>query len=107
MGQIFHTDDIGTGFFGSFSSSALGRTPDRPNGLIGAALRLLTRPCRVETGGWAEGAPASDAAGEAVARDYFMAQGAAQELLWVYRERPTSRTPASAAPRWFLHGIYA
>ena len=73
----------------------------------GAALRLLTRPCRVETGWWAEGAPASDAAGEAVARDYFMAQGAAQELLWVYRERPTSRTPASAAPRWFLHGIYA
>ena len=24
MGQIFHTDDIGTGFFGSFCSSALG-----------------------------------------------------------------------------------
>ena len=31
----------------------------------------------------------------------------AQELLWVYCERPTSRTPAGAAPRWFLHGIYA
>ena len=73
----------------------------------GAALRLLTRPCRIEAGWWAGESLASEAGDEAVARDYFMAQGPAQELLWVYCERPTSRTPAGAAPRWFLHGIYA
>ena len=59
----------------------------------GAALRLLTSPRRVEAGWW------DDAA---VARDYFVAQGAA-ELLWVYRERATSQ---QSAARWFLHGLY-
>ncbi|MFT3777291.1 MAG: hypothetical protein QM772_03250 [Ottowia sp.] len=61
----------------------------------GAALRLLTSPRRVEAGWWSE----------AVSRDYFIAQGVAAELLWVFRERPTVRLP-DATPRWFLHGLY-
>lgn len=60
----------------------------------GAALRLLTAPRRIEAGWW-------DQAG--AARDYFVAQGAAAELLWVYRERTTSQQPGA---RWFLHGLY-
>lgn len=59
----------------------------------GAALRLLTAPRRIEAGWW-------DAA---AARDYFVAQGAAAELLWVYRERATTQQPGA---RWFLHGLY-
>ncbi len=69
----------------------------------GAALRLLTSPRRVEAGWWS-GAVQEEGAG--AARDYFVAQGAAAELLWVYRERPTSQRP-DAAPRWFLQGLYA
>jgi protein ImuB len=60
----------------------------------GAALRLLTAPRRIEAGWW-------DKTG--AARDYFVAQGAAAELLWVYRERATTQQPGA---RWFLHGLY-
>ena len=69
----------------------------------GTALRLLTSPRRVEAGWWSGAVPEE---GACAARDYFVAQGGAAELLWVYRERPTSRRP-DAAPRWFLQGLYA
>ena len=47
--------------------------------------------------------------GGPTSRDYFIAQSATAELLWIYRERPTHAQPgaAGAAPRWFLHGLYA
>ncbi len=62
--------------------------------------------------------------GDPISRDYFIAQSATAELLWVYRERPTAASAAPAcggahsagqgsavaahAPaRWFLHGVYA
>ena len=61
----------------------------------------------VERGGHAPDAP--------VARDYFIAQSATAELLWVYRERPTTaaamrpegETGQGSPVRWFLHGLYA
>ena len=54
--------------------------------------------------------------GGQVSRDYFIAQSATAELLWIYRERPTAADLArggagtggqGAATRWFLHGLYA
>ena len=70
--------------------------------------------------------------GGPICRDYFIAQSATAELLWVYRERPTaadvpparngasdrgqrqgqgqgstSTAGAHAPARWFLHGLYA
>ncbi|MDO5623392.1 MAG: DNA polymerase Y family protein [Pseudomonadota bacterium] len=70
-------------------------------------LRLLAGPRRIETGWWPDDAvPATCAA----ARDYYIAQNPAAELLWVYRERATSAQHgdgADAAPRWFLQGLYA
>ena len=67
-------------------------------------LRLLAGPRRVETGWWPD--PAAPGA-PAAARDYYIAQNPAAELLWVYRERATSAAPSAAGPRWFLHGLYA
>ena len=67
-------------------------------------LRLLAGPRRVETGWWPD--PAAPGAPVA-ARDYYIAQNPAAELLWVYRERATSAAPSAAGPRWFLHGLYA
>ncbi|HRN75186.1 DNA polymerase Y family protein [Ottowia sp.] len=80
----------------------------------GRRLRLIAGPRRIESGWWS-GAVADDGPEPPVARDYFIAQGAAAELLWVYRERPTSASAAGTgagdrqadAPRWFLHGLYA
>ena len=59
------------------------------------------------TGGSATGAAVER--GGPISRDYFIAQSATAELLWIYRERPTHAQPgaAGAAPRWFLHGLYA
>ncbi|MHB8668024.1 MAG: Y-family DNA polymerase [Burkholderiales bacterium] len=54
-------------------------------------LKLLAGPERIESGWW-DGAD--------VARDYFIARGTNQALLWVYRER----SPAGA---WYLHGIFS
>jgi protein ImuB len=71
----------------------------------GAPLRLLTRARRIEAGWWGDALPSHT--GQAAARDYFIAQGARQQLLWVYRERPCSAQPAHTTPRWFLHGLYA
>lgn len=55
----------------------------------GGPLKLLAGPERIESGWWD---------GNAIARDYFIAQTADQALLWVYRE------PASG---WYLHGLFA
>ncbi len=68
-------------------------------------LRLLTGPRRVETGWWPD---ATAALGAPAARDYYIAQNPAAELLWIYRERATSaQQDASARPRWYLQGLYA
>ena len=67
-------------------------------------LRLLTGPRRIEVGWWPD---AAEAASKPAARDYFIAQTAAAELLWIYRERATAAQPSDAAPRWFLQGLYA
>ncbi len=69
----------------------------------GAALRLLTGPQRVETGWW----PGQGDGVEPAARDYFIAQGASRQLLWVFRERATSRTSVDVPVRWFVQGVYA
>lgn len=71
----------------------------------GASLRLLTRARRIEAGWWGDALPGHT--GQPAARDYFIAQGARQQLLWVYRERPCSTQPAHTTPHWFLHGLYA
>lgn len=81
----------------------------------GQRLKLIAGPHRIEAGWWAgavsgdEAAPPVEA-DAAVARDYFIAQSPTAELLWVYRERPTSTAPSAAndaTARWFLHGLYA
>ncbi|MGB3070131.1 MAG: DNA polymerase Y family protein [Ottowia sp.] len=66
-------------------------------------LRLLTGPRRIEAGWWGAAMPAQ---GVPAARDYYIAQNPTAELLWVYRERPTSQYE-SQKPRWFLQGLYA
>lgn len=65
-------------------------------------LRLLAGPRRIEAGWWPEGSAVESTA---VARDYYIAQNPAAELLWIYRERATS-AQHDAAPRWFLQGRY-
>ena len=82
----------------------------------GQALRLIAGPRRIEAGWWS-GAMEEDVPGPPVARDYFVAQSATAELLWVYRERPTSASESidgtcangrgAAGARWFLQGLYA
>jgi protein ImuB len=61
-------------------------------------LRKLVGPQRVEAGWWGEGQPA--------VRDYYIAESPQAGLVWIYRERPSSRF-TSEAPRWFLQGMYA
>ena len=69
------------------------------------ALRLLTKAHRIEVGWCPE---LETGQGAQVARDYFIAQTPAAELLWIYRERPTAAQPgAEGEARWFLHGLYA
>lgn len=66
-------------------------------------LRLLAGPRRIETGWWGAALPEQ---GKPVARDYYIAQNPAAELLWVYQERQTS-CHESLGASWFLQGIYA
>lgn len=56
-------------------------------------LHLLTGPERIESGWWDD---------EPVTRDYFVAENAQHQLLWVYRLRPL-RGDGSG---WFLHGFF-
>lgn len=60
-----------------------------------AALPLdrLAGPERIETGWW-DDAP--------VTRDYFIAENAAGQLVWIYRER----LPVSGQDLWYLHGVF-
>ncbi|MBG9386525.1 DNA polymerase Y family protein [Caenimonas aquaedulcis] len=63
-------------------------------------LRRLTRLYRIETGWWEDGEPAL--------RDYFIARSEKAGLVWIYRERPLSRTLEHATSfRWYLQGLYA
>lgn len=83
-------------------------------------LTLLAGPQRLEAAWWAvlrptgpsaerpDPGPQPQAAGAApppsgpvVLRDYFVARSPSSPLLWIYRERLSS-----AAPAWFLHGVF-
>jgi protein ImuB len=68
------------------------------------ALRLLTRPQRIEAGWW-------DGEGQGLAlRDYFIARSEKAGLVWIYRERPASLADTESQPaqaRWYLQGLYA
>jgi len=84
-------------------------------------LTLLAGPQRLEAAWWAvlsaggphtahpdpgpppqaSGEAAPPPSGPAVLRDYFVARSPSSPLLWIYRERLTS-----AAPAWFLHGVF-
>ncbi|VFR24890.1 DNA polymerase-like protein PA0670 [plant metagenome] len=63
---------------------------DRP--VHGTPLRLVRGPERIESGWWH---------GAFVLRDYFVAEDAHAARYWIFRER------GQAAPRWFLHGLFA
>jgi protein ImuB len=54
-------------------------------------LEILDGPERIESGWWD---------GAEVTRDYYRARDSRGSLLWIYR------THESAAPRWFLHGVF-
>ncbi|MEZ5608743.1 MAG: DNA polymerase Y family protein [Burkholderiaceae bacterium] len=72
----------------------------------GQALCLLSGPQRIEAGWWPDD-PAQAEAARPAARDYFIAQSASAQLLWVFCERPSSHAPSHAPLRWFVHGVYA
>lgn len=55
----------------------------------GEPLRLLGRAERIESGWWD---------GEAVARDYYQAEGPSGRRYWIYRQRGEGG--------WFLHGLF-
>jgi len=74
------------------------RSDAREQPMYCGPLTLVSGPHRIEAGWW-EGASGMQA------RDYFVYRSAARGLLWVYHERPSST--ASAAPGWFLHGVFA
>lgn len=59
-------------------------------------LRMIQGPERVEAAWW-DTATAS--------RDYFIAEGAGHELLYVFRERIAGSTDENE-PRWYLHGLF-
>lgn len=61
----------------------------------GQRLRLIAGPHRLEAGWWSAALPEA-VEGVAAARDYFIAQSPAAELLWVYRERLTAAQSACA-----------
>jgi protein ImuB len=56
----------------------------------GGWLEVIEGPERIESGWWD---------GLDVARDYFVARGAAGERLWIYRD-------LRAAGEWYLHGLF-
>jgi len=65
--------------------------PDRPGDGPAPACTLLVGPERIESGWWD---------GRDAARDYFIARGGSDELLWLFHER---RPPHG----WFVHGLFA
>lgn len=69
------------------SSDTLGRP------LHGGALRLCSRAERIEAG-WFDG--------QAVQRDYHVAEGSDHRLRWIFRER----RPGNGNEGWFLHGWF-
>lgn len=75
----------------------------------GRPLRCMAGPCRIESGWWDQATAAAGRGGVAVARDYFLAQDVAANLLLVYRERTTAASGRghAAAAHWFLQGLYA
>lgn len=62
--------------------------------LYQGTLTLLTGPERIESGWW------DDAL---ATRDYFVAQNAQHQLLWIYRLRTVQEDAGSG---WFLHGFF-
>lgn len=72
--------------------AALPDTTDGPGPLL-----LLAGPERIASGWWDD--PASGNPG-GVERDYYLAQGAGQDLLWVYRD-------LQPPGRWYLHGVFS
>ena len=63
--------------------------------LQGRPLQLLSGPERIETGWWD---------GDAVARDYYIAQAEDGSLVWVFRGRLPGRPDE---PTWQLQGLFA
>lgn len=62
----------------------------------GSPLRIVSGPERIEAGWWSDGAT----------RDYFVAQGEADNALyWIYSERIAS-TKEGEDPKFFLHGLF-
>ncbi|MFZ4874061.1 Y-family DNA polymerase [Janthinobacterium sp. Mn2066] len=62
----------------------------------GSPLKMVSVAERIEAGWW----------GQSQARDYFIAEGRDHAHYWVYRER-IAGSGEEAAPRWFLHGLFA
>ncbi|MCG2582936.1 DNA polymerase Y family protein [Massilia sp. TS11] len=62
----------------------------------GSPLQLVSAPERIEAGWW----------NGTQTRDYFVARGDDHALYWIYRER-IAAADGLAAPRWFLHGLFA
>lgn len=60
--------------------------------VYGSPLKLITGPERIEAGWW-DDAP--------VARDYFIAENALGQLLWIYREHPAEKNKG-----WYLQGLF-
>jgi protein ImuB len=61
--------------------------------VYGSPLKLIAGPERIEAGWW-DDAP--------VARDYFIAENALGQLLWIYREH----NPAAKSEGWYLQGLF-
>lgn len=60
----------------------------------GSPLKLVSTGERIEAG-WHDG--------EAVTRDYYVAEATDKSCYWIYRERPSVKTEEV---RWFLHGLF-
>jgi protein ImuB len=60
--------------------------------VYGSPLKLIVGPERIEAGWW-DDAP--------VARDYFIAENALGQLLWIYREHPAEKNKG-----WYLQGLF-
>jgi len=67
---------------------ALETRQERP--WYGEPLRLLGRAERIESGWWD---------GDAIARDYYRAEGPSGRRYWIYQQRSDGH--------WFLHGLFA
>ena len=60
--------------------------------VYGSPLKLIAGPERIEAGWW-DDAP--------VARDYFIAENALGQLLWIYHEHPAAKNKG-----WYLQGLF-